>query len=412
VLEDYDIVIVGGGMTGATLTCALAATHYRVALLEAHPFGIVDQSSYDDRGVALAFGSRRILDGLGLWSAIAPSATPIKTIHVSERGRFGVTRLDHHEERVEALGYIVRNREIGRALYAQLANQHNVEVIAPARLQDIVIGASHAIITINRVGKGATQHQNLRCRLLVAADGTDSAVRRRLGIGATVFDYAQTAIVANVTPSRHHAYTAFERFTATGPLALLPLNEGRCSLVWTHSSEGTEAALRLDDARFLANLQIQFGHRLGRFIKIGARSAYPLSLLNARELIKPRVAVIGNAAHTLHPVAGQGFNLALRDVAQLAELLCAAKLGDPGERALLRHYVTLRRADLRRTTRFTDGLARLFINPLEPLARARACALLTLDLVPPLRHILARRTMGLSGRIPRLTSGVRLADIR
>lgn len=410
--EDYDIVIVGGGMTGATLACSLAASDHSVALLEANPFGALDQPSYDNRSVALAFGSRRILEGLGLWSAIAPAATSIKAIHVSERGRFGATRLDHRQEGVEALGYVVPNRDIGRAVYARLDAEHNIDVLVPSRFQDLVIDASHATITMTQKEGADAVPRQVRCRLLIAADGAGSEVRRRLGIGVTRTDYAQTAIIANVTPSRHHAHTAFERFTDTGPLALLPMTEGRCSMVWTLNSEGAENAMRLGDSEFLENLQARFGYRLGHFTKIGARRAYPLSMSNARELVKPRAVVIGNAAHALHPVAGQGFNLALRDVAQLAELLCAPNLGDPGDRALLRRYANLRRTDLRRTALFTDALARLFTNPLAPLAQARACALVTLDLVAPLRHLLARRAMGLSGRIPRLTSGVALADMQ
>ncbi len=411
--DSYDIVVIGGGLAGAILAYALAAGHYRVALFEARPFGAADQPSYDDRSVALAFGSQRILDGLGLWSTIAPSATPIKIIHVSERGRFGATRLHHNEEGVDALGYVAPNREIGRAVYARLASQHNPEVIAPASLRDLTIGSSQVDLTVDTGADGiSAQRKALWCRLLVAADGADSEVRWRSGVGVEVSNYAQTAIVANVTPSRHHDYTAFERFTDTGPIALLPMSEGRCSLVWTHTPEGAEAALRLGDAAFLDELQDRFGYRLGRFITVGARHAYPLSLSKAREVVAPRVALIGNAAHALHPVAGQGFNLALRDVAVLAELLCTGSCDDPGDRHLLTRYARLRAADLRRTMRFTDGLARLFSNPFRPLAYTRVVALLTLDLVAPLRHALARRAMGLSGCVPRLTSGLPLRELQ
>ncbi len=409
--EDFDILIVGGGMTGAILARALANASYRVGLIEARPFGSADQPSYDDRSIALAYGSRRILDSLDLWSGIAPSATPIKTIHVSQRGRFGATRIRHDQEGVEALGFVVPNRDIGRAAYAELTRQKNFAVLAPARLQDLAINTTHvAVIAACETG-GALHQCKLRCKLLVAADGTDSEVRRRSRLGVTVYDYAQTAIVANVTPSQHHAYTAFERFTDTGPIALLPLSEGRCALAWTHTSESAEAAMYLDDAGFLRNLQARFGYRLGRFIKIGARRAYPLRLSIARKMIRPRVVLIGNAAHSLHPVGAQGFNLALRDVAQLVELLYASSPGDPGQPSLLERYAASRQADLRRTVRFTDALARLFTNPFMPMLRARAAALLALDFVSPLRHQLARQAMGFSGRAPRLTSGVPLREL-
>lgn len=405
-----DIAIVGGGLAGAMLACALAATRYRVALIEARPFGRADQPSYNQRTVALAYGSRRILSGLGLWSAIAPAATPIRIIHVSERGRFGATRLHHAEEGVEALGYVVPNREIGGALYARLASQRDVQIFAPARVQNLTAEASHVTAALPQ--GDSDEISSLRSKLLIAADGADSAVRRCLGIGVTAMDYGQTAIVANVTPSRDHACVAFERFTDTGPLALLPLSEGRCSLIWTQASEAARAAMQWGDTEFLGALQARFGYRLGRFCKVGERQAYPLRLSIARDLTRPRVALIGNAAHTLHPVAGQGFNLALRDVAQLVELLAGSASDDPGSEVMLKRYAGLRRSDLRRTVRFTDTLARVFTNPFGPVAYARAAGLLAMDLIPPLRHALARQAMGLSGRAPRLTSGVALADLR
>lgn len=410
--DDCDIVIVGGGLTGATLACALAATPYRVALLEARSLDKSDQASREERSIALSFGSRRILSGLGLWSAIEPATTSIKTIHVSERGRFGATRLDANEEGVEALGYVVPSRDLSRVAYAQLASQNNVQVIAPARVQDVTLGASRASVTFMRSNKAEQETRaTRRCRLLVVADGAHSETRRRLNIGVTVSDYAQTAIVASVTPARHHAFTAFERFTDTGPLALLPMDEGRCSLIWTHTPDGAQSAMRLSDADFRHALQACFGHRLGRFRAIGERQMYPLKLSVAHRSIGLRGALIGNAAHSLHPVAGQGFNLALRDVAQLAELLSAPLNNDPGESTMLARYARLRRADLRRTVRFTDALARLFSNPFKPIAYTRTAGLLTLDLVSPLRHRLARQAMGLSGRAPRLTSGLALADL-
>ncbi|MGH8503854.1 MAG: 2-octaprenyl-6-methoxyphenyl hydroxylase [Gammaproteobacteria bacterium] len=410
---DYDILIVGGGLAGASLACALTASAYRVALIEAHTRRVASPPACDERSVALAFGSRRILEGLGLWPAVRPSATPIKSIHVSERGRFGATRLHHGEEGVEALGYVVPNRDIGQAVYARLGQQRNVDIVAPARLVDFTVDVSSVSVCVARDTETVgTQERELRCRLLVAADGASSDIRRLLGIAATTADYGQTAIIANVTPSRDHAFTAYERFTDAGPLALLPMREGRCSLVWTHTAAGAATAMRLRDAEFLERLQTRFGYRRGRFIKAGARQAYPLSLTVAHELVAPRAVLIGNAAHALHPVAGQGFNLALRDVAELADLLCAHAPHDPAEPALLKRYADRRRVDLHSTARFTDVLARAFVNPFTPLIWARGAALLALDTIPPLRHALARRAMGLSGHVPRLTSGVALADLR
>lgn len=407
--NDFDIAIVGGGLAGATLACALTATRLRVALLEVHPLCTVNQPN-DVRSLALGFGSRRILGGLELWPALASVATPIKTIHVSQRGRFGATRLNADEEGVEALGYIVRNRDLGRAAYARLMSPTNVQVIAPARLQDIAFEASGALITFVRPSDKESEAV-LRCHLLVVADGADSETRRRLDIGATIIEYAQTAVVTSVTPSQHHAFSAYERFTETGPLALLPMEDNRCSLIWTHSPDGAQSVMRLSDADFLDALQTRFGYRLGRFREVGARQMYPLKLSVADEWIGPRAALIGNAAHTLHPIAGQGFNLALRDVAQLVELLSHPSNGDPGDPKMLARYARLRRADLWRTVRFTDLLARLFMNPWAPVAYGRAAGLVALDLLSPLRHRLAQHAMGLSIHAPRLTSGLSLANL-
>jgi 2-octaprenyl-6-methoxyphenol hydroxylase len=409
--NDFDIAIVGGGLAGATLACALSAMRFHVALLEARPLRTVDQLD-DARSLALGFGSRRILSGLDLWPALASVATPIKTIHISQRGRFGATRLNADEEGVEALGYIVRKHDLGRAAYARLTSQSNVQVIAPARLQDIAFEASGASVTFVCQPEGQKESEAaLRCQLLIGADGMDSDTRRRLNIGAAITDYGQTAVVTSVTSSRHHAFRAYERFTDTGPLALLPMEDNRCSLIWTHAPGGAQSVMRLSDAEFLDALQTRFGYRLGRFREVGARQMYPLKLSVADEWIGPRAALIGNAAHTLHPIAGQGFNLALRDVAQLVELLSHPSNGNPGDPKMLARYARLRRADLRRTVRFTDSLARVFMNPWAPVAYGRAAGLLALDLLSPLRHRLAQQAMGLSARAPRLTSGLALANL-
>lgn len=409
---DYDILIVGGGLAGATLACALSASPYRIALIEARAAGDRHPPGYDDRSLALAFGSWRILEGLGLWQTIAPAATPIKSIHVSERGRFGATRLHHREEGVAALGYVVPSRDLGQVIYARLSVQANIDIVAPARVRDFIVdGTSVDVRADGDAAKGEAPVRTLRGRLLIAADGASSNIRRQLGIAASTADYGQTAIVANVTPSGDHRFAAYERFTDAGPLALLPMTEGRCALVWTHAATDTAAIMRLSEAQFLEKLQRCFGYRLGRFMKVGARQAYPLTINVARELVAPRAVLIGNAAHALHPVAGQGFNLALRDVAELADLLCAHAPHDPGEQLLLGRYAARRKADLRYVARFTDTLARAFVNPFAPIAWARGAARLALDTVPPLRHALARRAMGVSGNVPRLTSGLNLADL-
>ncbi len=402
----FDIAIVGGGLVGASLACVLGARGLRVAVVEALAPPVGAGPGYDDRSLALAYGSRRIFAGMGLWDALAPATTPIHRIHVSERGRFGVTRLDRDEEGVEALGYVVESREAGRVLLDRLRTLDTVEWICPAAPESLAVEDGSARV---RVKEGAGV-RTLRARLLVAADGAQSAVRTALDIPTRRWEYGQTAVLANVTPELAHGNVAYERFTEQGPLALLPLGPDRCALVWTRRDEEVSKVLGLDDRGFLAALQACFGDRLGRFVRVGARSAQPLALTLALEPVRPRVALIGNAAHTLHPVAGQGFNLGLRDAAVLGELIggACARGDDPGAPAVLDAYARWRRRDQRRTALFTDALARVFALPLPPVAAARNAGLLALDLCPPARHWLARRTMGIAGRLPRLARGLPL----
>ena len=408
---NYDMVIVGGGLVGASLACALAHAELRIALLEAIPFDESSQPSYDERTVALAYGSRRILDGMGMWKNIADVTMPIKHIHVSQHGRFGGARFHHEEEGVEALGYVVTNRDLGNCLYARLSLQDNVTVHAPTVVNRLAVQRDHVAVGIEQDTR--SQPHIFNARLAVAADGSSSVVRDLVQIRAFRERYDQTAIVCNVTAERHHEYVAYERFTDTGPLALLPMHQGRCALIWTHTDQGADALMALCDSDFRAQLQTQFGYRLGRFLTVGKRHAYPLSLIRAEEVVKPRIALLGNAARSLHPVAGQGFNLALRDVAALAEILTdrIAKTGDPGHPGILNDFASWRRRDFDRTIHLTDGLARIFTNPLLPLSHARCLGLLAMDLFPPLRHAFVRQTMGMSGRLPRLALGIPLGQV-
>jgi 2-octaprenyl-6-methoxyphenol hydroxylase len=380
-------------------------------LAEARPFADTAHPGYDDRPLALSFGSRRIFEGLDLWRAIAGKATPILKIHVSDRGRPGFVRLEARDQGVEALGYVAISRDVGAALAARLDELDDVTLLCPALLQRVAIEPKAARATVQMEGD---QSVELTSRLLVAADGAHSRVRRDLGIDTIRWDYRQTAVIANTTPGLPHRNIAFERFTDAGPLALLPMSEGRCAVVCTVAEQDCDGVLGLDDAGFLALLQDRFGDRLGRFQRIGARQAYPLFMMKSREHARYRVAVIGNAAHTLHPVAGQGFNLGLRDVAALAEVIVDAQRAgdDPGTPAVLQRYADWRRWDQRGAIAFTDGLARLFSNPLWPVRLARNLGLLALDLLPPAKSLLSRHTMGLEGRLPRLARGLPLTTRR
>ena len=403
---DYDLIIVGGGMVGASLAIALAGTPLRVALLEAVPFRSRSQPSYDDRAIALAYGTRRIFAGMGLWSALAHEVTPIVNIHISDRGHFGATHLDSRDSGAEALGYVVESRALGASLAERLQQIDNVTVHCPATVTQVNQDGDRAEVTMT-LGE---VERRLSCRLLIAADGATSVVREQLNIAVQRWEYGQTAIITNVTPDRPHDNRAFERFTDSGPLALLPMSERRYSVVWTVRDAAAQSIMALDDAEFLQNLQQRAGHRAGRFVRVGRRRAYPLALVRAREHVRPRLALIGNAAHTLHPVAGQGFNLGLRDVAVLADVLsnAIAEGRDIGDIAVLRRYAEWRQRDHLKMIAFTDGLARIFANPLWPLRAVRNMAMVVVDLLPPVKHLLTRQTMGLAGKLPRLARGLPL----
>ncbi|MDH5300615.1 MAG: 2-octaprenyl-6-methoxyphenyl hydroxylase [Gammaproteobacteria bacterium] len=404
--HDYDILIVGGGMVGASMACALAPLPLRIGLIEAFPFRSEQQPSYDVRAIALAQGSQRIIDSMGLWPDMQPGATPILDIHISDRGHFGVTRLNHREEGVAALGYVVESRFVGQALKRALDQQPQIEQIIPARLTQLQTDSQGAQLTIEQNG----EQRQLSARLVIAADGGDSVVRQQLQIDTHKRDYQQTAVICTVSSEKKHQHVAYERFTDSGPLALLPLSENRLSLVYTVKNDQLDTLMALDDEAFLAQLQQRFGFRLGRFTRCSARTAYPLALMRIERDIAPSTVFIGNAAHTVHPVAGQGFNLGIRDVATLAELIADAVRNqqDIGSDALLRAYSQWRDRDQRDVARFTDSLIRIFTNPLGPVEMARSKALGLTNLIPPIKHALARQAMGLRGRLPRLSRGLPL----
>lgn len=401
----FDLLIIGGGLVGAGLACALRDSGLRIAVLESAAIlqASPQRPHYDDRVLALSYGSRQILGGLGLWAAIAPQATAIKKIHVSDRGHFGKARMDAAQLGKEALGYVAEAKILGQVFHDALRELPNVEVFAPAQLTALHQFAHR--VEVEFLHKG--QPQRLSAKLLAAADGGDSWTRQRLAIATRRRDYQQTAIIANLTPAKPHQHWAFERFTDTGPLALLPMREQRCSLVWTVRPTQVETLMQLSDAAFLRALQERFGWHLGRFEQIGQRSAFPLRLTEARAATSKRVAILGNAAHTLHPVAGQGLNLGLRDLAALAQLLldATAQGRNIGDTRLLRDYAAWREPDQRRTIDLTDGLARLFVNEQPWLIAGRNLGLCVMDRLPPLKRLLMRQTAGMRGEQSRFARG-------
>ena len=405
----YDVAIVGGGLVGASLACALAPLGLRIALLEAVPPRAEAQPSYDDRTLALSASSCHILEAIGLWPLLADNATPIRAIHVRELGRPGSLVLRPEELGLDRFGHVVEARTIGAAMRQHLPELAAVDLRCPARLTALDAAADGVLLRYELDGVAG----ELFCRLAVGADGAGSTVREALGIDAERRDYGQTAIVCNVTPQRHHAGHAFEFLSPTGPFALLPHVGGRCGLVWSVAHADAEPLLRMPDQEFMARAEARFGDALGPWLRIGRRSAYPLTLTRALDDLGPRTVLLGNAAHAIHPVGAQGFNLGLRDVAALAEVIADARLedADVGHDATLRRYSEWRAPDQSATIAFTDGLTRLFANPTAVAAAMRRAGLFAHAVLPPLRRRRAIEGMGFRGRIPRLALGERLVRV-
>jgi 2-octaprenyl-6-methoxyphenol hydroxylase len=405
----FDVAVVGGGMVGATLTVALSSLGLRIAVIEAVRADGAAQPSFDERTTALSNGSRRILATLGIWPSVAAAANPIAKIHVSDQGQFGFARIVAAEQGLAALGFVLPNRILGAALWARIERDSQVRIVCPAEVVEITPGADVSTLTVTGSDGVPT---TIAARLVVAADGAHSAVRQAFGIGAQRRDYGQTAVITTLMPQRFHDNVAYERFTPTGPLALLPLTDGRCTVVLTLSHALAMSALTWSDADFIAEVQQRFGFRLGRFLKVGRRASYPLALVQAERTSAPRCVIIGNAAQGLHPVAGMGFNLGLRDVASLAETIAEHAGGaevDPGAAPVLVAYDAWRRQDRRAVIAFTDGLVRLFSSRLGPLKSMRNLGLLAFDLMPPAKAALSALSTGAGGRVPKLARGVALA---
>ena len=405
--ERYDIVIAGGGMIGTSLALALAPLGLRVAVVEAVARQDTAQPSFDDRSTALSRSTQRMFEAMGLWNEIVAASTPILSIHVSDRGRFGFSHIDADEQGVEALGYVVINRVLGEVLQRALDERSDVAVLCPARIVDVELDSDAAAANVafeNEEGR------RLTCSLLIGADGANSAVREMMGIAAEKSSYGQRAVIGNLMPEKPIENVAYERFTSQGPLALLPVAEGRAGFVWTVSEADADRVMSLDDEAFLAELQDAFGYRLGTFSRVGKRVSYPLLLSKALRLSATRSVLIGNSAHGLHPVSAQGFNLGMRDVAAIVDCIADARdestAFDPGSAVLLERYADWRRSDQKKLVRFTDSLVKLFGSERPPLRVLRDIGMLGFDLVPGVRSLFAKHTMGLAGRLPRLSRGV------
>jgi len=394
-------------MVGASCALALAGTGRSVLLIEGTAPDSLAQPSFDERTTALGNASRRIFETLGVWERMGTQAAPIRAIHVSEAGRFGFARLQAAAQGIDAFGYVVANRVIGAALWSALADATGVTLRVPARPAAVEIAADAVTLVIDAAGT----RERVQARVVVAADGAHSIVRAAAGIAASVEDYGQIALVVNVAADRSHEGIAFERFTSAGPLAVLPLADGSFTIVWTVAPEEAARLCAIGNAAFLDELQARFGWRAGRFVRAGQRASYPLTLTRAATTVALRTALIGNAAQALHPVAGQGFNLGLRDAAMLAELIAAGG-ADAGAAALLSRFAEWRARDRSGVIRFTDGLIKLFGDPRRSVGVLRNLGLLLFDVAPPAKSALARVSAGFGGPTPRLARGLGLMHAR
>jgi 2-octaprenyl-6-methoxyphenol hydroxylase len=378
--REHDLVIAGGGPVGAALAIALSHGGYDVLLLEARPeLGTVS----DDRTLAMSYGSRLILARLGAWDRVEP-ATPIRSIHVSQRGGFGRVLLAAEDAGLPALGYVVGYARLQKALGEALASSR-ATLAAGASVDDLEFSADRVAIRFRR----GEQEHSVRARLLVIADG-GASLGKRAGATIKVRNYRKDAIVATVATSKPHGQRAFERFTADGPVALLPFQD-RYALVWTAAPEAAAQLTEMNDQSFLGRLQMHFGGRAGCFLSVAARARFPLALRYAANPVLPRSVLLGNAAQALHPIAGQGFNLGLRDAWELGDLLLHRDDRDPGSAACLAAYRSARRPDRLGGIAVTDSLVRIFSNEFAPLRTARGVGLALLDIAPPVKRAFMQR---------------------
>ena len=399
----YDLAIIGGGMVGASLALGLAQTlpQLRIIVLEAFaiPTGSSDfQPSYDARSTALSMSTRNYYQRIGIWSELEPKVTPIHNIHVSDRGHFGNVRLNYRDQGVDALGYMVENRELGNTLLAQISNCPTIEWCCPAKVESINMVENGASLKCTQTD----QNIDVQTKLVVVADGGRSNLVSQLGIEQDSHDYNQLGIIANVSSDQPHNGNAYERFTARGPMALLPLDGNRSALVWTLEEDHAEQVLALDDQAFLAELQRSFGYRAGNFMKVGSRHSYPFIRVQAREQVRSNLVLLGNAAHALHPVAGQSFNLSLRDTGALIETLKnAVENGQSiGSIEVLNGYVAQQLWDQDKTIATSQALVELFSHSNPVVSMLRDLGLVAMESLPQAKGWFNRQASGLAGRLP------------
>lgn len=396
-----EVAIIGGGMVGASLALALGSSGRSALLIEAQPIAGGTHASFDERTTALGNGARQIYRTLEVWPALAREAAPIRHIHISDAGRFGFARLDAEQHGLDAFGYTVSNRHLGQVLWQALQERNAVALWQQAEVTAARLDAEAATLTV-RTSEG---ERRVTARLVVAADGANSIVKRVAGITSQATPYQQVALVSTVRGDCPSDAIAYERFTDSGPLALLPRHDRSYALIWTLPPSLSATLLACSESEFCQRLQQRFGWRAGRFLQAARRASYPLELVRARSSVGVRAALIGNASQALHPVAAQGFNLGLRDAAVLAELIASSS--DPGGPALLNEFDQRRAADRRGIIAFTDRLVRLFGDSRASIGAARDLGLLLFDVMPPAKRALSRISWGF-GAMPRLARGLKL----
>ncbi|WP_394244072.1 2-octaprenyl-6-methoxyphenyl hydroxylase [Vibrio astriarenae] len=392
-MKHYDVIISGGAMAGATLALALdkqAQGALSIAIVEAYQTEHEQHPGFDARAIALSYGTVDILKRFDLWKDVSSVATAIEHIHVSDRGHAGMTEIAHSDIPVPALGYVVELADVGRLYHQRIQSSQNIELLCPDSIAQLNRFS-------DRVELKLTSQKEISGQLLVAADGAFSPVCDAVKLQQNQVDFEQVAVIANVVCQQAHQGRAFERFTESGPVALLPMSENRMSLVWCLPPTEADKVLLMDDKAFLSRLQEAFGWRLGAISATGERSSYPLILRYRPQIISHRFAVVGNAAQALHPIAGQGFNLGIRDVASLVDEI-GLQLADPGDYSVLSRYQARRTDDRETTIGLTSGLVRLFSNDWWPTRLGRNVGLFCADALPPLKQPLLNRTLGLVER--------------
>ena len=415
--QDYDIIIVGAGMVGATLACALGSSALRIAVLEAQALP-VDAPLNDDvdlRVSAITRASQRVFTAIGAWPGmVARRMNAFREMHVWDAGGTSVDapadtvdkgeiHFDSADIGEHTLGYIVENRVIQAALLDRLRSFSNITLLCPASVASMVITADGVQVGLSQTG--LNQVSSLTAKLIVGADGAHSKVRQLAGIATRGWSYAQKGVVATVKTELPHRDTAWQRFLPSGPLAFLPLHDGRCSIVWSTSPEHADRLVAMDETAFLETLGQAFGDKLGKMAASpGSRAAFPLNLQHASAYTAPRLALIGDAAHTLHPLAGQGVNLGVLDAATLAEVLLDAYnlANEIGAHGLLRRYERWRKGDNLAMMILMDGFKRLFSNDLAPLRWLRTGGLRLTHRLPPIKNLIMRHAMGLTGDLPEI----------